>query len=277
MLGYTFQSGRHVKGAIPAPVLTATDFRAATRRRPSPITGYTGNLPEFQKNAASGGHFNPTVDDDGITRRVPMLARVRRRRITSRSRSRWCGSSRVLRRSSRSIGGRRHFEPATSGSKAFASAKYQIPVDDDRRRARAVSRAAADSFAYHSLVDVLNDRVAGRAAQGQDRARRHQRAGSARPAGDAGRPGVSRGRDPRQPDRRHARREHQAQARRTRTGAEFAADPVPGPRAGDLAAACSPPQQATAGHAERAAARRRHQSRAFSSTRTSCCRSPRCW
>ena len=36
--------------------------------------GYTANLAVLQKHAASAGHFNPWTDDDGITRRVPMLA-----------------------------------------------------------------------------------------------------------------------------------------------------------------------------------------------------------
>src|SRR5207302_4397806 len=35
--------------------------------------GYTGNLPIYQKHAAAAGHFNPKVDDDGVSRRVPML------------------------------------------------------------------------------------------------------------------------------------------------------------------------------------------------------------
>ena len=36
--------------------------------------GYTGNLPLFLESAAGAGHFNPLVDDDGVIRRVPMLA-----------------------------------------------------------------------------------------------------------------------------------------------------------------------------------------------------------
>ena len=35
--------------------------------------GYGANLPDYQANAASGGHFVPLVDFDGISRRVPML------------------------------------------------------------------------------------------------------------------------------------------------------------------------------------------------------------
>ncbi|WP_298397562.1 CHASE2 domain-containing protein [uncultured Azonexus sp.] len=36
--------------------------------------GYGGNLAAFQEAAASGGHFNPKIDNDGIIRRVPLLA-----------------------------------------------------------------------------------------------------------------------------------------------------------------------------------------------------------
>ncbi len=35
--------------------------------------GYTGNLPLYLKSAAAAGHFNPLVDEDGVSRRIPML------------------------------------------------------------------------------------------------------------------------------------------------------------------------------------------------------------
>ena len=36
--------------------------------------GYTANVPDLQKNAASGGFFdNPLIDEDGVFRRVPLL------------------------------------------------------------------------------------------------------------------------------------------------------------------------------------------------------------
>jgi len=38
--------------------------------------GYTGNLPVYVANAASAGHINPIFDDDGIVRRVPLLAEL---------------------------------------------------------------------------------------------------------------------------------------------------------------------------------------------------------
>ena len=59
-------------GAIPAPVLPAGTFQGRQIRFTS-WEGYGGNLPELQANAASAGHFNPLVDPDGVSRRVPML------------------------------------------------------------------------------------------------------------------------------------------------------------------------------------------------------------
>ena len=79
VLGYYFsdvvsEDGKgRTTGALPKPVLPAGTFKgkniAFTR-----WIGYGANLPEFQEAAASGGHFNPLPDEDGVTRRVPMLA-----------------------------------------------------------------------------------------------------------------------------------------------------------------------------------------------------------
>jgi adenylate cyclase len=74
VLGYYFNSeDRAVKAnAIPEPVLPKGTFGgrniAFTRWQ-----GYTGNLPAYLKNAAAAGHFNPLVDFDGVSRRVPMI------------------------------------------------------------------------------------------------------------------------------------------------------------------------------------------------------------
>ncbi len=79
VLGYYFSEVRsengkgRTSGALPRPVLAAGTFKGKniffTR-----WVGYGANLEEFQRTAASGGHFNPLPDDDGVTRRVPMLA-----------------------------------------------------------------------------------------------------------------------------------------------------------------------------------------------------------
>ncbi|HZP92396.1 MAG TPA: adenylate/guanylate cyclase domain-containing protein [Burkholderiales bacterium] len=79
VLGYYFSDvvgddgkGR-TSGALPRPALAPGTFKGKNVHFTSWI-GYGANLPEFQAAAASGGHFNPWPDEDGITRRVPMLA-----------------------------------------------------------------------------------------------------------------------------------------------------------------------------------------------------------
>jgi adenylate cyclase len=75
ILGYYFNSDKNavVSGALPEPVLPAETFSG---RRVTVLDwrGYTGNLPEFLSTTVGAGHFNPRVDDDGVSRRVPMLA-----------------------------------------------------------------------------------------------------------------------------------------------------------------------------------------------------------
>ena len=79
VLGYYFSTvegpdGKgQVSGLLPRPVLGAGTFTGKN----IPFTrwkGYGANLAEFQSAAAGAGHFNPLPDEDGITRRVPMLA-----------------------------------------------------------------------------------------------------------------------------------------------------------------------------------------------------------
>ncbi|WP_298311544.1 adenylate/guanylate cyclase domain-containing protein [Propionivibrio sp.] len=75
VLGFYFTNLDRVNrnGALPAPVLSAGTFRGRSVDLTS-WSGFGGNLPEFQSNAVNAGHFNPIVDFDGTSRRVPMLA-----------------------------------------------------------------------------------------------------------------------------------------------------------------------------------------------------------
>jgi len=74
VLGYYFNSeDKAVKvNAIPEPVLPKGTF-AGRNIFFFDWKGYTGNLPVYQKSAAAAGHFNPLVDFDGVSRRVPMI------------------------------------------------------------------------------------------------------------------------------------------------------------------------------------------------------------
>jgi adenylate cyclase len=73
VLGYFFDaSSDNITGQLPAAVFTADNLKAGNTEFLK-MTGYSANLPELQKNAHSGGHFNPDVDPDGVSRRVPVL------------------------------------------------------------------------------------------------------------------------------------------------------------------------------------------------------------
>jgi adenylate cyclase len=160
VLGYIFSSEdpgvAPKKGVLPSPIFIAESF--AGRTIPSaPWNGYTANLEVLQRSATSAGHFNSHTDDDGIVRRVPMLAE-------------YDGS---------------YYEPlsmavvrallgsppvnAPSPDKALAPEGYpdlelleigslRIPVDDTAR-ALVPYRGPSGSFKYYSLVDVMNERI----------------------------------------------------------------------------------------------------------------------
>jgi adenylate cyclase len=74
ILGYYFNADENAVrvNSIPDPVLPKGTF-AGRNISFFPWKGYTGNLPIYQQHAAGAGHFNPKVDDDGVSRRVPML------------------------------------------------------------------------------------------------------------------------------------------------------------------------------------------------------------
>ncbi|HEY6093862.1 MAG TPA: adenylate/guanylate cyclase domain-containing protein [Gallionellaceae bacterium] len=80
VLGYYMNNSapgteKNISGALPAPVFPAGTFKG----RPISFVrwdSYGANLPELQKAARSGGHFNPIVDKDGRVRRVPLVVEL---------------------------------------------------------------------------------------------------------------------------------------------------------------------------------------------------------
>ena len=73
VLGYYLNADPSQRtGVLPEPVLPAGTFKG----KKIDFThwgGFGANRAEFQSSALSAGHFNPMVDFDGISRRVPML------------------------------------------------------------------------------------------------------------------------------------------------------------------------------------------------------------
>lgn len=76
VLGYYFSGIDDARrsGVLPAPVWPAGQFGS---RQDTLLDwkGFGANLAELQQTAASAGHFNPIVDFDGVSRRVPLVVR----------------------------------------------------------------------------------------------------------------------------------------------------------------------------------------------------------
>ncbi|MCP4877640.1 MAG: adenylate/guanylate cyclase domain-containing protein [Gammaproteobacteria bacterium] len=78
VLGYYFKSHLQkdepgVTGLLP-PALTKMDVQWSERLPLNKAVGYGGNLEILQASAKSGGYFdNPSVDADGVFRRVPLV------------------------------------------------------------------------------------------------------------------------------------------------------------------------------------------------------------
>ena len=160
VLGYIFSSDDPAlsprKGVLPMPIFTAQSFAGQTIPS-APWNGYTANLEVLQKAATSAGHFNSHTDEDGIVRRVPMLAEYEGGYYEPLSMAvvrALLGSPPVK---------------ATPPDKALAPAGYpdlelleigslKIPVDDTGR-ALVPYRGPSGSFKYYSLVDVMNERI----------------------------------------------------------------------------------------------------------------------
>jgi adenylate cyclase len=158
VLGYYLNSDKDAKriAAIPDPVLPKGTFQG----RNIPFTswiGYGGNLPEFLKNAAAAGHFNPITDTDGVVRRVPMIAELDGEYYEALSLA-------VV----RTILGFPKVEPGYapdrflqrgySGLEWLKVGPLTVPVDE-QASALIPYRGHKFSYAYLSLADVLADRV----------------------------------------------------------------------------------------------------------------------
>ena len=145
------------KGALPQPILSSKDFQGRAVRTTA-WGGYTANLDVLQKAAVSGGHFNSRTDEDGVIRRVPMLAEHNGAYYEPLS----LAVVRVLL-------GSPPVKPVMPGA-GFGSKKGQpdlewlqvgslrIPVDDEAC-ALVPYRGRKGSFRYFSIVDVLNERI----------------------------------------------------------------------------------------------------------------------
>jgi adenylate cyclase len=166
VLGYTFSSDdpklAPKKGMLPPP-LFGDDVLGTRKIKSTSWTGYTANLQELQKNAASAGHFNSLTDEDGIIRRVPLLAEYNGAFYEPLS----LAMMRVL------LGGppAKPLVPEGTmlGSRYEGLEWLEVGREGDRTRLRiplddiagalVPYRGRKNSFKYFSAVDVLNEKI----------------------------------------------------------------------------------------------------------------------
>ena len=168
VLGYFLTGDRQGRksGLLPEPVLPAGTFK----NRPIQFTlwdGYGANLPELERAALAAGHFNPIADNDGVVRRVPMLAEFDGKYYESLSLA-------IV----RALFGSPGIRPGYPEDAAWVPRTYsglesldlpvrgqgilRIPVDRNVATLvpyRGQGNATGGSFRYISLTDVLHDRV----------------------------------------------------------------------------------------------------------------------
>jgi adenylate cyclase len=161
ILGYYFSSkeGGISSGAAPGPVFPAGTF-SGRRIGFTQWVSYGGNLPEFQKAAAGAGHFNPLVDIDGTSRRVPLLVEYKGQYYESLS----LAMVRNLLGNPPILPGYPENAPGSYAAmewldlKAAGGGTMRIPVDENAATLIPY-RGFQGSFSYISLTDVLNDRI----------------------------------------------------------------------------------------------------------------------
>jgi adenylate cyclase len=164
VLGYYFNSEDDAVKAnsIPQPVLPKGTFSG---RNISFFDwkGYTGNLPEYVKNAAAAGHFNPLIDFDGVSRRVPMILEYDGAYYEALSlavvRTLW-----ALQNEGKFPDVEPGYPPERFMARGYSGLEWlkvgsiRIPVDETAS-ALIPYRGNRMSFPYISLADVVKDRA----------------------------------------------------------------------------------------------------------------------
>lgn len=161
VLGFYFSSkeGGISSGAAPEPVFPAGTFSGRSIAFTKWVS-YGGNLPEFQKAAAGGGHINTLVDIDGTSRRIPLLVEYKGQYYEALS----LAMVRNLLGNPPITPGYPEDAPGSySGMewldlKSSSGGVMRIPVDENAATLIPY-RGYQGSFPYVSITDVLNDRV----------------------------------------------------------------------------------------------------------------------
>ncbi len=153
VLGYYLGGEARTSGELPPPALTHAALQGRSIRV-VPARGYGANLPVLQEAAASAGHFNPTVDADGILRRVPLLIEYQGDYYESLVLA-------MLRVIQADAHGKPPITPewTKAGFEWLRVGALRIPVDE-AGQTLIPYRGKRNSFPYVSATDVLHGRLA---------------------------------------------------------------------------------------------------------------------
>lgn len=165
ILGYYFANEGSNNGALPPPVVPASAL-ADHAIRISSWKNFGANLPQFQRQAAGAGHFNPIIDADGQVRRVPLLVEHQ---------GAWYESFSLA--MARALLGNPQVAPQVAAGDGYAAVESvdliagqdllrRLPVDANVA-ALVPYRGYERSFPYHSAADVLAGRVKPDALRGR--------------------------------------------------------------------------------------------------------------
>lgn len=153
VLAYVFlQEGEAKVGALPVPVLPAAYFK----EQPVSLmqaSGYTANLANLQEQAYAAGHFNASPDQDGISRRLPMLVQYHDQVYEA--------FASAVARAANEAAGAHSTKPALAvdaDAEQLRIGKNRIPVNNDMA-ALIPYRGAQGSFPYVSATDVMSNNV----------------------------------------------------------------------------------------------------------------------
>jgi len=151
---YTDRAVKIINGILPNPILSKNElsgFRITTKN----AIGYGANLELLQAHAASAGHFNPTIDADGVVRRVPLLYQFEGEYYEALSIS-------IVRQLLETEKIDLVFGDSITGNYAevewLKMGRYKLPVDEFIQ-AMVPYRGKQNSFPYVSATDVLRGRV----------------------------------------------------------------------------------------------------------------------
>lgn len=160
VLGYYFRqndNGSGSVGVLPQPSFVEGSFKGKNINFRQ-ASAYGGNLAVLQQNAVTGGHFNPDPDEDGISRKIPMLMSYKGNLYEALS----IAVARIALGAPKLEAG---FAEGIGVNKQYAGLEWlklkdkRIPVDG-QISTLIPYRGQQGSFPYVSATDVLSGKVA---------------------------------------------------------------------------------------------------------------------